>query len=183
MQRAGSLIAMAGPSSLGPENGSLQVRTYRDGLAAKAGHDLVLEVGSWEATVRNAPGKLAIELRADPTSLRVVKAEGGVKPITDRDRDEIRRTVEDKVLRAQPIGFHGTAVGTGDQLTDEGELTLAGETRPVSARLELGVDGRLTGTIPLVQSQWGIKPYRGLLGALKVRDEIEVLVDVRLPAS
>ena len=39
------------------------------------------------------------------------------------------------------------------------------------------------GTIPLTQSDWGIKPYRGLMGALKVRDELEIVLDARLPAG
>ena len=62
----------------------------------------------------------------------------------------------------------------------EGELTLAGTTRPVTAHLHLDAGGRLTGTIPLTQTQWGIKPYRGLMGALKVRDDVDILLDARL---
>jgi hypothetical protein len=38
----------------------------------------------------------------------------------------------------------------------------------------------VTGTIPVTQTAWGIKPYRGLMGALKVRDDVEVVVDARL---
>ena len=50
----------------------------------------------------------------------------------------------------------------------------------MTAHLTRGADGRVTGTIPIVQSQWGIKPYRGLMGALKVRDDVEILIDVQL---
>jgi hypothetical protein len=60
---------------------------------------------------------------------------------------------------------------------------MAGTTRPVTARLDVGADGRVSGTIPLTQSEWGIKPYRGLMGALKVRDELEIALDARLPAG
>jgi hypothetical protein len=42
-------------------------------------------------------------------------------------------------------------------------------------------DGRVTGTLPVTQSDWGIKPYRGLMGALKVRDTVEIGIDVQLP--
>ena len=35
----------------------------------------------------------------------------------------------------------------------------------------------------MTQSEWGIKPYRGLMGALKVRDTIEVVLDVTLPST
>ncbi len=59
-------------------------------------------------------------------------------------------------------------------------LTLAGATREVSARLALSADGRLAGVIPLRQSRWGIRPYRGMMGALRVRDEIEIEIDARL---
>ena len=39
---------------LGPENGTLTVRTGRGGAAAKAGHDLVIEVERWSATLDDA---------------------------------------------------------------------------------------------------------------------------------
>jgi polyisoprenoid-binding protein YceI len=71
----------------------------------------------------------------------------------------------------------------GDGLSARGDLTMAGATRPVSARLALSPDGHVTGTIPLTQSEWGIKPYRGLMGALRVRDSVEVVLDARLPAA
>jgi hypothetical protein len=35
----------------------------------------------------------------------------------------------------------------------------------------------------VTQSDWGIKPYRGLMGALKVRDEIEVVIAATLATS
>jgi hypothetical protein len=173
-----------GRHSAGPATGSLRVKTYREGVAAKVGHDLVIEVGAWEATVENGPGEMAFELRADSTSLRVLSGERGVKPLTDRDRDEIRKNIDEKILRRQPIEFRSTAVRpSGDELAVDGDLTLAGSTQPTSAHLALGADGRLTGTIPVVQSQWGIKPYRGLMGALKVRDDVEILIDAQLPAG
>jgi polyisoprenoid-binding protein YceI len=173
-------VIAPGRHTVGPESGSLRVRTYREGVAAKVGHDLVLEVGAWEATVDGAPEALRLELTADSTSLRVLSGERGVKPLTDKDRDEIRKTIDGKVLERRPISFRSTAVrGAAPDLEVDGELTIGGATRPVSARLRLD-GGRLTGTIPVVQSQWGIKPYRGLMGALKVRDDVEVVIDARL---
>jgi hypothetical protein len=63
----------AGTYKLGPENGSLRVKTYREGMAAKVGHDLVFEVTSWEATVEIGDNS-TIELSADPRSLEVREA-------------------------------------------------------------------------------------------------------------
>ncbi len=141
-----------------------------------------------DATV-DIPGdaaSAAIELSADSRSLEVRAGLGGVKPLTDRDRSEIIENINDKVLLEQPIAFRSSA-GRPDQerrhLAVEGELTMVGTTRPVSFDLNAAPDGRVTGTIRLVQSDWGIRPYRALMGALKVRDEVEIVIDARLPVE
>jgi polyisoprenoid-binding protein YceI len=175
----------AGTHSLGPDNASLQVRTYREGVAAKAGHDLIIEVTRWDATVAIA-GESAgstIELNADPHSLEIREGLRGVKPLTDKDRVEIRKNIDEKILRSHPIEFRSTGVrrADGGRLTVDGDLTMAGSTRPVTAELSVDDGGGVSGTIPLTQSAWGIKPYRGLMGALKVRDEIEIVIAANLP--
>ena len=163
---------------LGPQDASLVVKTYREGVAAKVGHDLVIEVTEWQATVDGEN----VELTADPHSLHVREGVRGVKPLTDRDRDEIRKNIDEKVLRGRPVSFSGTARHDGGGLAVDGQLTMGGSTRPVRARLE-SAGGRVSATIPLTQSEWGIKPYRGLMGALKVRDDVEIVLDVALPAA
>jgi polyisoprenoid-binding protein YceI len=177
-----------GTHSLGPENASLQVRTYREGVAAKAGHDLIIDVTRWDATVEVAdePAGWTIGLNADPRSLEIREGLRGVKPLTDKDRVEIRRNIDEKILGTHPIEFRSRGVRLGDDgglLTVEGELSMAGSTRPVTAQLSVEDDGGISGTIPVTQSDWGIKPYRGLMGALKVRDEIEVVIAATLATS
>ena len=161
---------------LGPENAKLLVKTYREGVAAKVGHDLVIEVTRWSATVED--GQVTAE--ADPRSLEVRDGVRGVKPLTERDRAEIRKNIDEKVLGGQPIAFRGRVSGEAGAMELDGELTMGGTTRPLRARLGAG-GGRVSGTIGLTQSEWGIKPYRGLMGALKVRDDVEVVVDAPKP--
>lgn len=174
-----------GTHTVGPQDGSLVVKTYREGMAAKAGHDLVIDVTSWNATVTVADGGWTVELTADPRSLQVRDGLGGVKPLTDKDRGEIRKTIDAKVLKGDPIRFRSSAVRAADSgpVSVEGELTIGGAARPVAAQLDVDPDGRLHGTVSVVQSAHGIKPYRGLMGALKVRDDVEIVIDVRLPTS
>lgn len=164
-------------ASVGPEDGSLLVRTSREGFAAKAGHDLVLEVTRWEATLDGGRASLT----ADPRSLRVREALHGVKQLTEGDREEILRTIDAKVLRGKPIAFAGTvSEQEGGMLIVDGDLTLAGTKRAVV--VNVGVeDGRARTTYTVRQSDWGIEPYRGLMGALRVRDAVQVVLDVRLP--
>ena len=177
-----------GTHSLGPGNASLQVRTYREGVAAKAGHDLIIDVTRWDATVTVAdePAGWAVELNADPRSLEIREGLRGVKPLTDKDRVDIRKNIDEKILGGTPIRFHASGVRPSDDgasLTVDGELSMAGSTQPLTATLSVDDGGVITGTIPVTQSRWGIKPYRGLMGALKVRDEIEVVIAANLGAS
>jgi polyisoprenoid-binding protein YceI len=154
-------------------------------VAQKVGHDLIIDVERWEATAEvGEDGALsAVRVDADPRSLRVREGLRGVKPLTDKDRAGIRKTIDEKVLRGQPIVFRSSVVELADgALTVRGELDLAGTTRSTSFELGMAADGRIGGTLPVTQSEWGIKPYRGLMGALKVRDTIEVVIDVAVPS-
>jgi polyisoprenoid-binding protein YceI len=65
----------------------------------------------------------------------------------------------------------------------EGELTLAGSTGPLAFDLAVSDDGRLTGAAVVRQSEWGMKPYSALFGALKVADDVRVEIDAALPQS
>jgi len=146
---------------VGPAEATLTVKTYREGVAAKVGHDLVIVVGRWSAKIGDDD---TVELSADPRSLEIREGLRGAKPLSDRDRREILKNIEQKVLGTQPIEYRGAADGSG-------ELTMAGATRPLT--VERTPDG---GRATITQSEWGIKPYRGLMGAVKVRDEVEVIV-------
>jgi hypothetical protein len=68
-------------------------------------------------------------------------------------------------------------------LVVERDLAITGRTRPVMGQLDVGGGGRVRGTVALTKSAWEIKPYRGLLGARKVRDEPDIVIEARLPGA
>ena len=178
----------AGTHELGPDTASLTVKTYREGLAAKAGHDLIIDVRQWGATLEVGEdlSQSTLQLHADARSLYPREGLRGIKPLTDKDREEIRKNIDEKVLGGEPISFRSSAVESADgggRLSVRGELSIHGQSRPASFELSVGADGHVTGTAPLVQSEWGIKPYRGLMGALKVRDSLEVVFEGILPTD
>ena len=168
-----------GTHRFGPSNATLSVQTRRGGAAAKAGHDLLLHVTAWEGTLTigedGAPS--AAELTADATSLRVQKGTGGMKGLDDSDKANIHQTIDDEVLRRRDIAFRSTAVDGGRV---EGELTLAGQTRPLALDVAIGDDGAVSATVTITQSDWGMKPYSALFGTLKVFDEVEVALEGHL---
>jgi polyisoprenoid-binding protein YceI len=155
-------------------------------MAQKAGHDLVIDVTSWSATVSvdDASG-FTVELNADPRSLRVKDGHGGAKPLSDKDREDIRKNIDNKVLKGEAITFRSTQASSNGAgpASMTGEVTMAGTTKPVSFDVDIAADGQVKGSVPLTQSEWGIKPYTALMGALKVKDEVEVILDARLPAE
>jgi polyisoprenoid-binding protein YceI len=176
-----------GSYALGPEDGTLSVRTGRSGAAAKAGHNLLIEVSAWSATVEvdADPAQTRMQLSADARSLRVREGTGGIQKLGDDDKDGIAQTIDEEVLKGTEIQFRSSAVDASPddgRLTVRGELQLAGKTKPIS--FELGVlDGRLTGSAVLKQSEWGMKLYSALFGTLKVADEVRVEIDAGLSTA
>jgi polyisoprenoid-binding protein YceI len=175
-----------GTHTLGPENARLLIRTSRTGGAAKAGHDLVIEVRSWQATVDagSEAGDTQLQLNADSRSLHVLEGKGGIKPLGSKDMDSIRQTIDDDVLKGCVIAFHSTSVspGAGGGLQVAGELELFGKRGPISFDLQTA-DGKLSGRAIVKQTEFGIKPYSALFGALKVADEVTVEVDGTVPSG
>jgi len=179
------MAIQAGTYTLGPENATLSVRTGRTGAAAKAGHDLLIDVTAWQATleVGDDPAQTSIALDADATSLHVREGTGGMQSLGDDDKANIQETIDEEVLQRQGIAFRSTAVrngADGGRLSVEGELTLVGKTCPIAFELTLGADGALSASAVIKQSDWGISPYSTLFGALKVADAVEVAIDARL---
>ena len=161
----------------GPDNASLKIRTGRTGGAAKAGHDLVIEVGSWQATL-DLEAQPALTLTADSRSLRVLEGTGGIKSLSEGDKADIKKTIDKEVLKGGDIEFRSSEVSEAPGgLSVRGELSLGGKQAPVTFDLATGEDGRVSGRATVTQSAFGIKPYSALFGALKVADDVTVEID------
>jgi polyisoprenoid-binding protein YceI len=177
-----------GTHKFGPANASLRVKTYRQGMASKAGHDLVIEVTRWEATLSIAEDwtEALIDLTADSRSLEVREGLRGIKPLSEKDCAEIKKNIDEKVLRKARINFRSSRLepsADGTLVTVAGNLEMGSETRPLTFELSVDRAGDLAGSAALTQSEWGIKPYSALMGALKVRDAIDVECAIRRPST
>jgi polyisoprenoid-binding protein YceI len=177
-----------GTYALEPPQARLTINTSRRGAASKAGHDLLIEVQTWGATVQIAPdaAKSVFELTADSRSFKVLQGTGGVKPLGDKDRDAIVQTVNDEILKGTSITFRSTAVrpeGNG-RYHVTGDLEIVNGVNLIAFDLTIGDGGKVTGGATVTQSEWGIKPYTALFGALKLADDVQIAVDGTLtPAS
>ncbi len=163
----------------GPDNASLRIRTGRTGGAAKAGHDLLIEVESWQATL-DLESQPALTLTADSRSLRVLEGTGGLKSLSDGDKADIKKTIDKDVLKGTPIDFRSSQVERrpDGSVNVTGELELGGRRAPVAFELT-DAGGHLTGTATVTQTAHGMKPYSALFGALKVADEVQVAFEAQ----
>ncbi len=183
-------VAATGNFRLGPDNGRVVLRTSRVGFAAKAGHDLTIEVTRWSAQVKvpdeEAGGVTAATISAelDLGSLEVRQGTGGAKPLTNRDRGDIKKTMAG-IIGTGTAGFTSTRIirsgASGGAV--EGTFTLNGQSEPVRLQVSEPGPGRYRGAGTVVQTALGIKPYVGFFGALKLKDEVVVEFEVNLPAA
>ena len=186
---------------LGPDAGRVVISTTRAGLAARVGHDLTLDVTRWSADITvpgGAPAEAApaeaapggdlsaatVTAELDLGSLVVREGTGGARPLSDSDRRDIESTMR-KILGGS--GGPATAVFRSTRVIPaaaggaiEGTLTLNGRSQPVRLQLTGPAPGRYRGTVTIVQSAFGIKPYTGFFGALKLRDEVVAEFEVDL---
>lgn len=159
----------------------IAVFVFREGLLSAVGHDVKLTVSRVEASFIEEPP--AVTLRCDPRSLKVACAmrQGIEDPLafTAAERGQIEQTIVEEILEARRYGelaFESTRIVAG---WVTGRLTLHGATREVSGSWREEA-GRRVAEITLDQRAFGIKPYRAMLGALKIKPE--VLVRASLPA-
>jgi polyisoprenoid-binding protein YceI len=178
---------ITGAFLLGPDSGRVLLKTGRAGLAARAGHDLTIEITRWSARVTiPAGGVQAAEITAelDLGSLAVREGTGGARPLTDKDRRDIASTAR-KILGQGPARFTSGRVipsgapasGTPSSGAIEGTLTLNGRSAPVRLQVTSPGPGRYRGGAAIRQTDFGITPYTGFFGALKLRDEVGAEVE------
>ena len=175
-----------GPYKIDSSHGRLTLRTFREGMASVIGHDLIIDVTRWNGTVNvpDAGGLARLDFDIDMGSFEVREGLHGVKPLTDGDREEIKGSIAETLKTGdhRKASFKSRTVKLeGDRATVDGEFTLAGATQPLQITVQ-GNGGRtFTGKAVVQQTLWGIKPYKAFLGALKVRDTVEIEATVTLP--
>jgi polyisoprenoid-binding protein YceI len=185
------VTATAGNFRLGPDAGRVVIKTTRAGLAARAGHDLTIEVTRWSAQVQvpaeddGGPAAATVSADLDLGSLEVREGTGGALPLTDRDRREIKKQMG-QILGSATATFASTRVipsGAGGGGAVEGTVTLNGKPQPARLQVTAPGDGQYRGSATLTQTGFGIKPYSGFFGTLKLKDEVTLEFQLTLPTS
>jgi|SRR5579863_1498084 len=182
------MSAPAGEYTLGPASAELKVWTGKEGKAARAGHNLEIEVTDWSATLGlgSSPEETTVSLTANSRSLRVLAGTGGMQALDDDSKANVDQTIDTEVLNGGEISFTSTkvhGVDGADDLHVHGDLTLLGKTAPVAFTLAVENDGTVSGEALIKQTDFGMKPYSALFGTLKVTDEVRITVEGTLGSA
>lgn len=179
----------SGKYKIGPEDGRLLLQTKRKGAAAALGHDLTIEAKQWNGTIVadvDDPANSSVSVTIDASSLTVIEGKGGAKPLSEGDKTKIKNSMDDtlKTKTNSQITFESSAVNASgtDSAKVEGTLTLAGKSGPATLQVSLN-DNRAKATTTIVQTAFGIKPFTGMMGALKLADEVGIEIDAALQPS
>ena len=186
MRRAVSLAAMslmcvlsvsAQQHNIDTQKSTLTIHVGKTGVFAGLGHEHEVHapIHSGTADTGSHP---AVEIHVDARALRVID-----KGETEKDRAEVQKTMlGPEVLDSehhQEIVFKSTGAEPAGQgrWTLHGNLTLHGQTRPVTVHVALK-DGRYTGETIVKQTDFELKPP-GKAG-VRAKDEVRIEFDVRL---
>lgn len=175
----------------------LEVRVYRDGAMAQLGHNHLITSDALTGTIQlREPGRdsrFALELPlaslvVDDAAARSTAGPGFARAVPQADREATRRNMLGTALldaARQPV-LHMSAEsieGGPQEYLAQLRVGLRGEERIVAAPLSVQSDGEtlsVHANFKLRHAELGLTPFTVALGALRVRDDIDL--DCRLEA-
>jgi polyisoprenoid-binding protein YceI len=158
------------------------VFTFKDGLLSKIAHDLKVQVTRLQVDVT----AVAVRAEFDLQSLRVVTAmkdsQENPASLSDSDKTKIAEQIVKEVLHSTE---HPSAVFNSRSVTRRndggysiaGDLTLHGVTKSIHVETQLE-GGRQVASIELHQPDYGITPFKAMMGTLKVKPDVIVRLSV-----
>jgi len=178
---AASLACVFGASAqqrnIDTQKSTLTVHVGKTGVFSGFGHEHEVRAPILSGTA-DIGAHPAVEIHVDARALRVID-----KDASDQERMEVQQTMlGPEVLDSeshQEIVFKSTAADTAghDRWTLGGNLTLRGQTRPVTVHVTLK-DGHYTGEASVKQTDYGIKPP-GKAG-VRAKDELKISFTIQL---
>lgn len=164
-----------------PPDSEIFVYTYREGVLAAVAHDLRLRFAKFSIHEQEADHGLVATI--DAASLKVVCArqngQDAPQVLTDSNKHDIEKNIQTSVLRGAKHPTISVSLTARELGACIASVELCGVRRDVPVQLSLDGTTRVA-RARLHQPDFGIKPYSAMLGALRLRPEVDI--EVRLPA-
>ena len=161
--------------------GSIHVFTFKDGVLARAAHDLRLRLEGFEVTLDGERLEATFDLRTLAVDGPVERGAVRRERFGAGERADIERNMRGEVLRVDrhpTARFTGRALPRGDGFQVSGDLALAGRSAPVAFDVRRE-GGAYRAELDIQPSRWGIAPYKALLGAIRLKDAVRIEVEIR----
>jgi polyisoprenoid-binding protein YceI len=180
----------AGTYSLNGNSGKVSAYTFKAGLLSKLAHDLLIDVTDFKVNVDVpeggfASGSLGLEIQTNSLKVDCAMKDGERNPGTLKEKDiaDIEADMAKKVLHPDK---HPTANFSSKSIQEKeggyhvnGELSLHGVTKPIDFDIDTS-GGGLKGRFTIIQTDYKIKPFKAMMGTLKIKDEMDIGFDLAL---
>ena len=180
----------AGTYSLNGNSGKVSAYTFKSGLLSKLAHDLLIDVTDFKVNVDVpeggfASGSLGLEIQANSLKVDCAMKNGERQPDTLKEKDiaDIEADMAKKVLHPDKYPtakFSSKSIQEkGDSYHVSGDLSLHGVTKSVDFDIDTS-GGGLKGRFTIIQTDYKIKPFKAMMGTLKIKDEMDIGFDLAL---
>jgi polyisoprenoid-binding protein YceI len=175
---AGSTAAAPATREMDVARSTLTVRVFKAGLFSAFGHNHEIQAPIARGAFDESAELPSVELQVDARRLEAVDPD-----LSAKDRAQVRQTMLGPTVldsgRFPEIRFRSLRVekaGAGKWRV-HGDLTLHGETRPVTAEVS-GGPGHYRGSAAVRQTDFGIQPVSAGGGTIKVKNEVRVEFEI-----
>ena len=161
--------------------GQIRVFTYKEGLLSKIAHDLQIEATQFEINLNDTGVLASIQTNGLHVLGTMRNGQLDENELRLKDRRDIEHNMKDRILQGAlhpVIAFNGELQRTQSTLEVSGTLSLIQRSVPISFVLRENAD-HWHANVELVPSRWGIKPFRALMGAIKLQDRVRI--ELQLP--
>jgi polyisoprenoid-binding protein YceI len=175
-----STTAFPAERAIDPGASTLTVKVWKTGLFSAFAHNHDISAPITSGTV-NDGDKASVKFVVDARGMKVLDPEASASTRSEIEHNMLSDQVLDTQQYAE-IQFESTTVqatGNGSYKVS-GNLTLHGQTRPVQVEVKQAGDGKYDGSAKLKQTAFGIQPITIGGGAIKVKDEIDILFSIVL---
>lgn len=160
-------------------DGQFYVFTFKEGLLSSIAHDLRLSLPQFEISFNGADVDATFNLKSLVVDGAMSNQQLDVTALSAGDLTKIKKTIDREVLKTSQF----STARLSARLSAEGlvgTLHLHGRSHAIAGKLET-TNGIAFGAVEIAPSNWGIKPYQALFGALKLQDRVLIEFEVELP--
>lgn len=160
---------------------SIRIFTFKEGLLSRFGHDLQFTLDRFE--IRVGDGKMRGRFWTESLRLEGVVKNGHVDAdaLSAGDQKKIVQIATYELLKvgAYPAAELEVSVdAVRDGLEIRGTLTMVGQRRALPVVKAEPIGGQVVAALSIEPSRWGIRPYRAMAGALRIKDRVDIEVAV-----